>query len=66
MKELSLGVQSIRVQAETRELRTNWNEEMLYDFQGVESLNFERELKQIASEFRAEKRKNSIKKIFHF
>lgn len=66
MKELSLNIKSVRVEAESRGIRADWNREMLFDFQGIESLNFEKELKQIVSKIKAEKRKNSIKKIFKF
>ena len=66
MKELSLNIKSVRVEAESRDVRAEWNREMLFDFQGIESYNFEKELKQIVSSMRAGKRKNSIKKIFKF
>jgi hypothetical protein len=63
MKSIDLNIKSVEVKSNTREIRSEWTREMVYDLNSLGGITESLE-KELLISIRKEMRKKSIKNIF--
>ncbi len=64
MNSIDISIVSNEVKSEIRSLRLKWSREMVYDLKSFDGFDEKLE-KEIMRSLKVEKRKSSIKNIFH-